>query len=297
MKNTNRDKQNNNAVFYPRGGNVQMPSDGGMICGRWLYPGMRFTHTAFAGAELAELLNCEDFSGMEIGFTQLESLSIFQRNEFTEKILFPSVGEIFSRSLKDTVFFSTEKLIHAFTEETISVCRKLGAMKIKNIVLDLPVAEILVSGGKEKEFLKRFYRQLLPVLMQFDQYILLPLRIPARENCMDTAGVSMFLRECMNPRIKFLLDIHPHELDRETSVEEYALQTAFDAKSIVFHYSRDKGEVLVKAHLTPWVEYLVRHGFNGSFLASPDGREIFSGEDCTHFAELLHEISRKQKIQ
>ena len=275
-----------------------MLPDGASHTGRFLYPGMRFTHTPFAGAELAELVNCEDFSGMEIAFTQLISLNSFQRNEFTEKISFLSVGEIFSSSLKDTVFFSTEKLIHAFTEETISICKKLGEMTIKNIVLDLPVAEILASGGKEKDLLKRFYRQILPTLLQYDQYILLPVRIPGRENCMDIAGISMFLRECMNPRVKFLLDIYPHELDRETAVEEYALQTAFDARSIVFHYSKDKGETLVKAHLLPWVEYLVRHGFNGSFLASPVSREtFFSAGECAHFSSLVQEIGKKQKSQ
>ena len=298
MKNTNRDIYTGNGGFYFNGCNGDPLPVAENTGGRFLYPGMRFTHTAFAGAELAELCNVGDFSAVEISFDQLESLGIFQRNEFVQNFSFASVGEIFSRALKDTVFFSAEKTIHAFTEETVSICKKLGGMKIKYIVLDLPVAEILASCGREKVLLKRFYNKLLPVLMQFDQYILLPLRIPGRENSMDTADISMFLRECMNPRIKFLLDIYPHELDREKTVEEYALQAAFDAVSIVFHYNRDKGETLVKAHLIPWVEYLVRHGFKGSFLASPAGREnYFSPEECSLFAALVHETGKKQKMQ
>lgn len=96
----------------------------------------------------------------------------------------------------------------------------------------------------------------------------LPLRMPFILDDIAQFHIK-FLKEAISPSVALSIDIHPHELSRDFSVEQLMRWSKFDIGTIRFIYEPEAGNRIVKQHILPWIKFLSKNGYKGEIFFAP----------------------------
>ena len=195
------------------------------------------------------------------------------------------ICNLFPLSLTRSISEQSSRIIDEFVSQFTEIIEKRDTYSFNSLTLDVEPGS--VAGEREcnsnrLSLLKRLGLK----LSGKDITLCLPVRIPYATN--DLAESSFkFLSELMCPDYQFCVDIHPHELPLDYSVDELMRWYQFDTKTIRFIYEPELGNNLVLDHLKPWIVFLTKNCFRGNIFFAP----VISDE--TH---LSHEITSLQSM-
>lgn len=226
-------------------------------------------------------------------FKVAQVTSLVARSQAFQKIRFSSVDicNLFSRSFTNVIFEQSERIIDSFVSKFAEfTCQKEEYM-YQSLTLDIEL-------GMDKN--NHLYQNYIKVLKRLgaklhekDITLCFPVRIPYATN--DTSKQSLTtLREIISPNCQFCVDIHPHELPPNYSVDDLMRWYQFYTKSIRFIYEPEIGNNLVVANIKPWLEYLKKRCFSGNIFFAP----VISTEErfCEEIAHLQDIVSKVQEI-
>lgn len=233
--------------------------------------------------------NFSSLTALELPVNFVEYFPAGMRKKLFERYTYLQTGSLAPLALMENILdeprFQEEfiKNLESLLEETLS-------QGVQKVFLDFPM-ELILGEGKNPEavaFLKKILKTLYPVLLRGEGELFLPCRIPALPGGGSPGEFSAFLASNMMSHIKASLQIHPHEIPRdEMDMEKLLGPLALDTGSVAFRYDGENGHMLVKAHLAPFLQYLLARGYRGGCFVIPfsNDNRLFSAE-VERFASL-----------
>ena len=257
--------------------------------------GMALASSGVPVDKLADFLVLPDaFSAVEL---PVELLERKEASYLLARVLrgFRSVqiGSIIDSDVARNLPFSSESLFQefaAYTEKMLTLFHSIG---IRTVTFDPRMNDIL-NDSRTLNATLHLLKLIAPVLNRTGMTLLLPFSLPCADSELPGRLVQ-FLRRSMIPELKVRLDIKPHEIPRKLTVPSVLAGTLLlEVRSVLFRYDADAGNVLLPAHLLPWLEALGIRGFSGSWLVAPSSKDAARlPAEALHFADVLEELRKK----
>jgi len=249
---------------------------------------------AGSGLEAGHLADCAELPGFDAIELPLEALppkSARSRFAKATALLSCNAGRLMDQSVTQNMLATPKGMRDAFAAQASSLIETAKAAGFKGAVLDLGLETALDDAEARKAALQ-LVRAMGHALVKNAPFALsLPCRAPSLSGPKFSEKLARFISDCMIPNVKARLEIHPHELSAGFLPSESVRHLEFHLSSAVLYFNADAGNRLVKAHLTPWIEYLADFGFKGPYLLCPRSgdRKRLPGE-CETLSKLAVSI-------
>lgn len=243
---------------------------------------------------LTDCVSQDGFSAASLLKDQLDGLSPENLGDVQKHCPLIHAGAAFDRSMTDQIFCSGRTIRMEFASSCRKLLTELSCMGIHSLLLDLSLFPVMNDPVLHERF-QMFLQEIQPVLLKEDSFLLLPYRLPSREE-ITPEQFSLFLRKLMIANVRVLFEIYPHELLPDFEPEILAGTLRLAAGEVCFCYNADCGNRLVRAHFQKFLKYFALTGFKGPFLAAPLSRnpEQFRVE-AQAFSGLVREFLPKQR--
>ena len=251
-----------------------------------LITGLGISSSQNEALKIAEHMHNDFFTGIEL------PLSLFETEKGAAVLLEHNWEYIHLTELMDSVLSrriaeQTPSIIKEFVNNFNTLLDRAHAFQVDSVTVDFSV-DSAAASPEIYASLQSLIKSLMPKLYETGIKLCIPLRIPSVSPEPPPEAHLNFLRELMFPGIRFTVNIHPHQLNKDFVPEQLLRWHRFDMEVIRFVYEAEMGNRLVKKLLNPSMEYLKSILFTGALVFCPrvSGADTFIKETA-HLREML----------
>ena len=222
------------------------------------------------------LVSADIFEWLDSPNNKSSSWSNFDLNQANFKIL--SVSDILPQGIASEIAFQNKGIIRDFVNNTDSLLDTLLDLEIDSCSLNLSLESVFKEPEKEK-LLVDLFKKISPYLIRKKITMLLPVRIPSIYS-VDFDCYPLFIRKIMNPDMKLVIEIYPHEFRVKQNPLEVLKPFIYKIGMVNFIYEPEAGNYLVDKLLIPWLDALEKLSYKGLVVLTPRTAkaEVFANE-------------------
>lgn len=196
--------------------------------------------------------------------------------------------ELMDTALSRRIAEQSPSIIREFVNNFNALLDRAHAFHVDSVTVDFSVDTAAANSPEVSASLQSLIKRLMPKLYETGIKLCIPLRIPSVSPDLPSEAHLNFLRELMFPWIRFTVNIHPHQMNKDFDPEQLLRWYRFDTDVVRFVYEADMGNKLVKKLINPWTEYFKSILFDGMLVFCPrvSGTDAFISE-ISHLKELL----------
>lgn len=227
-----------------------------------------------------ESMDADIFTGIELPLSMLETEkgpAVLLEHDWR----YIHLTELMDISLSRRIAEQSSSMITEFVNNFNALLDRAHAFDVDSVTVDFSI-DTAANNPEIYSSLQKLVKRLMPKLYESGIKLCIPVRIPPASSDLSPEKHLNFLRELMFPGIRFTVNIHPHQLNKDFVPETLLRWYRFDVDVVRFAYEADMGNRLVKKLINPWTEYFRNILFDGMLVIYPR----VSGTDA-----LIREIS------
>ena len=224
----------------------------------------------------ALLVSSDLFEWLDSRNDKSSSWSKFDLDQANFKIL--SVLDIVPQGIASEVAYQNKPIVRDFINNIDCMLDKLLNLGINSCSLNLSLENAFKVSEKEKLTLD-LLKKISPYLIRKKVTMLLPVRIPSIYP-VDFNRYSLFIRKVMNPDLKLVIEIYPHEFRVKQNPIEVLKPFIYKIGMVNFIYEPEAGNYLVDKLLISWLDALEELSYEGVVVLTPRTAkaEVFANE-------------------
>jgi hypothetical protein len=250
---------------------------------------------AWSGMDSHAIADCLELPGLDALAIPSEALPNATLKSYLEKRPEAQLhaGRIIDQAVSQNILYAPKGMRDSFSRQVASLLAAAEERGFSSASLDLGLESALDDAHLRSSAIAMI-RSLAPILLKGELKLLLPCRAPSLGKASYPALLADFIKDCMTPRVKMSLELHPHELLPDFQPSAHVRGAEFDIALATLMFNADAGNRLVKAHIEPWISYLAPYGFKGPFLLCPkSGERSRLPTECEALARLISTIRKK----